>query len=96
MAILSEPLFESTIKILFFSGKPEDFFIWKSKRVAKAARFSYRDLMLGETTIPSNSEKKAAKLVEEDARSPDQKATLKNWRLACRGYEDLILAMNTS
>ena len=92
----SEPLVESSIKILFFSGKPEDYLVWKSKQLAKAGRYGYRDLILGKENIPSDADKDVAKAVAEDKRTDDQKKLIANWALACRGYEDLILSMNTT
>ena len=96
MALLQEPLTESSIKILFFSGRPDDYLVWKSKQLAKAGRYGYLDLILGETALPSDSDRRAAKAVEEDKRTKPQLDVIENWRLACRGYEDLILAMNTA
>ena len=93
MTLLSEPLTESSIKILFFSGKPEDYLVWKSKQLAKAGRYGYLDLILGTTALPTDAERIAMKAVEEATRSPGQVETMENWKYGCRGYEDLILAM---
>ena len=96
MALLSEPLTESSIKILFFSGKPDDYLVWKSKQLAKAGRYGYLDLILGNTSLPTDAERLTAKAVDEDKRTKPQLEILENWKLGCRGYEDLILAMNTT
>lgn len=96
MALLSEPLTESSIKILFFSGKPDDYLVWKSKQLAKAGRYGYLDLILGNTSLPTDAERLTAKAVDEEKRTKQQLEILENWKLGCRGYEDLILAMNTT
>ena len=81
MALLSEPLTESSIKILFFSGKPDDYLVWKSKQLAKAGRYGYLDLILGNTSLPTNDERLAVKAVDEDARTKPQLEILENWKL---------------
>ena len=43
---------ERTIKVIEFSGKKSDWFVWESKFLARAKRKGYKGLLLGKSKFP--------------------------------------------
>ena len=63
----------STIRVIPFCGKSEEWPIWSEKFLAKAKRYGFKDLLLGKLSIPKSDEvfdevsdegKKKAKIIE--------------------------------
>ena len=47
---------KSMIKIAPFSGKQSDWSVWREKFMARAKRKGYKDILLGKTPVPAESE----------------------------------------
>ena len=52
-----ETIFDKTLRLPQFSGRNEDWPIWSEKFKIRARRKGYKDLMLGVTPIPKDSER---------------------------------------
>jgi hypothetical protein len=46
----------STIRVIPFYGKSEEFPTWSEKTLAKARRYSFKDVFIGEVKVPRNDE----------------------------------------
>jgi hypothetical protein len=47
---------EKTIRVLPFSGKKDDFTMWSKRFLARARVRRYRDVMLGKSFVPKQSD----------------------------------------
>ena len=79
----------SSIKVIPFSGKKDDWSVWSIKFLARANRKGYKDMLTGKEAIPKDSE-------EPEASEPQGvKDEYKRKRgLNETAYEDLILCIN--
>jgi hypothetical protein len=73
---------ETTIRILAFTGKDEDWNMWLKKFIATASRRGYKKILSGKELQPDPSE-------DEDDLSEGQ---LKVRRLNEKAYNDMLLA----
>ena len=60
---------EKTLKVIVFSGKQDDWKFWEVKFLARARRKGFRELLLGNKTIPKDS-------VKLDPNTPAEKAQI--------------------
>ena len=74
---------ERTIKVIEFSGKKSDWFVWESKFLARAKRKGYKGLLLGKVEIPKEN---------EDINDDKEKIKIK--QLNELAYEDLLLSID--
>ena len=75
-------------KVLEFSGKKEDWAVWESKFLARARRRGFKDVLLGKTPIPPDSEQ-----IDETTETGKLKTKAKEQNVL--GYEDLMLSIKT-
>lgn len=81
---------ESTIKVVLFSGKQEDWFVWEERFLAKAQRRGFKKLLLGkEDDIPKSSD-------ELDITKPNEKKLVKIRNLNEYAYGELVMSMDIS
>ena len=50
---------EESIKVIYFTGKSQGWHVWNKKLLARANRLGYKKLLLGDETIPTETEIKA-------------------------------------
>ena len=80
-------------KIIKFSGKTEDWEVWKAKFLARARRLKYKDILTGDLKVPNDEDCKIL-MAKSDKLAKDEKETcMKNRALNEEAYEDLIFAM---
>ena len=70
---------EKSIKVIQFSGKHEDWNVWKEKFLAKANRKGFKEVLLGEVEIP------------KDSITTNEAKEIK--KLNVFGFEELIMSM---
>ena len=82
--------FETSIRVITFSGKKLDWSTWEEKFLAKSKRRGYKELLLGKNkiAIPKSSE------ILDETKDDDLKK-IKIGELNESGYTDLILSMDT-
>ena len=80
---------ESSIRIIGFSGKKQDWVPWEEKFVAKAKRRGYKSVLLGKESIPKSSDDFTS---DDSDKVNGPKIKEKNEE----GYTDLILSMDTT
>ncbi len=84
----SAKYYETSIRVITFSGKKKDWIAWEEKFLAKSKRRGYKDVLLGKTTIPKSTE-------SLDPNNPAEMKLIEIQELNESGYTDLILSMDT-
>ena len=86
----SKNYFETSIRVITFSGKKTDWSTWEEKFLAKSKRRGYKELLLEKdgVQIPKSTE-----TLDEKDEDDKKKITLRE--LNESGYTDLILSMDT-
>ena len=74
------------ISIIPFDGKPEHWPVWEEKFLAHGCRREYKDILLGKTSIPGDSD-------SIDVSTAEGKAKLKIKQLNQLAYEDIIISI---
>ena len=80
--------YETSIRVITFSGKKKDWIAWEEKFLAKSKRRGYKDILLGKVPIPLSG----AYLDPTDA---TEKVLYEIREKNESGYTDLILSMDT-
>lgn len=79
---------ETSIKVIKFSGKRQDWIAWQVKHLARATKKGHRGVLDGSIVIPTKAEEELFDpTVEAD------KLELKKCQLNIDAYSDLILSM---
>jgi len=77
----------SSIRILHFTGKKEEWSTWSEKFLAKARRSGTKDVFLGKVTIPKTTK-------EINKKTDDGKIMMKIFDLNELAYTELILSID--
>jgi hypothetical protein len=77
---------ETSIKVIKFSGKKQDWITWQVKHLARASRKGYRDVLDGTLKIPTATEEA---LLDPSKDTDKIKLVAKNKE----AYSDLVLSM---
>jgi hypothetical protein len=77
----------SSIRVIMFTGKEQDWSAWEERFLAKARRKGFKNLLLGKETIPNSS------VLIDEATAP-RKAQKKILNLNDMAYSELILSMD--
>ena len=72
-----------TLRVIAFSGKEADWHFWSKKFLAKARRSGFRDILLGNSTVPKEDEDVSADKTKEKLREQNE-----------LGFEELLLSMD--
>jgi len=80
---------EKSLKVIVFSGKQDDWRFWEVKFLVHACCKGFRELLLGNVTIPKDSAILNAMVLAEKKQIDIRKAN----ELA---FEELVLSINTS
>lgn len=78
---------ESSIRVIMFTGKKQDWSAWEERFLAKARRKGFKNLLLGKETIPNSS-------VLIDESTEPGKVQKKILDLNDMAYSELILSMD--
>ena len=78
----------STIRVIPFSGKVDEWPVWSEKFLAKAKRYGFKDLLQGKLSIPKFDES-----FDED--SDEGKKMLRNAEINEVAFTELILSIDT-
>jgi hypothetical protein len=84
----SAKYYETSIRVITFSGKKKDWIAWEEKFFAKSKRCGYKDVLIGKVTIPKSTD-------VLDPADPDKEKLIAIQKLNESGYTDLILSMDT-
>eukprot|EP00956_Cyclotella_meneghiniana_P039716 scaffold177807_cov69-Cyclotella_meneghiniana.AAC.1 len=85
---------EKSIKVIYFTGKPQGWRVWNRKFLARANRVGYKKLLLGDETVPTESEIKAINGKAADQVTVDDEKKLELFEKNERAYEDLLLSID--
>ena len=80
--------YETSIRVISFSGKKKDWIAWEEKFLAKSKRRGYKDILLGKVTIPKSTD-------TLDPAIDSEKDLIEIREKNESGYTDLILSMDT-
>ena len=80
---------ETSIKVIKFSGKRQDWIPWQVQHLARATRKWQREVLEGSVTIPTKTEEENL-----DPNVEADKEELKKAQKNKEAYSDLILSMN--
>lgn len=80
--------YETSIRVITFSGKKKDWIAWEEKFLAKSKHRGYKDILLRKVPIPLSG-------VYLDPTDATEKVLYKIREKNESGYTDLILAMYT-
>ena len=78
-----------TVHVIKFNGKASNWDAWNEKFGAKATRRGYKNLLLGNEVVPTQSE-------YDQVVTDSDTATIKLGQLNEEAYKDLILSINTT
>ena len=79
---------ETSVKVIKFSGKRQDWIAWHVKHLARATKKGHREVLLGNVVIPTKAEEE-----QLDPTVEADKLELKKVQLNIDAYSDLILSM---
>jgi len=80
---------EKALKVIVFSGRQDDWKFWEVKFLARARRKGFRELLLGNKTIPKDS-------VKLDPSVPAEKIQIEICEANELAFEELVLSIDTS
>ena len=89
MATASTTMAETSIKVIKFSGRKQDWIPWQVKHLARASRKGYREVLEGTEKVPTKREEELL-----DATKEDDKVKIKTVARNKEAYSDLILSMD--
>jgi hypothetical protein len=89
---------ETSIRVIYFTGKSQGWRVWNKKFLARANRLGYKKLLLGEEAISTEAEIQAinnrlALGLPNQITATDEK-NLELYQLNERAYEDLLLSID--
>jgi hypothetical protein len=89
---------ETSIKVIYFTGKSQGWRVWNKKFLARANRLGYKKLFLGEEAIPTEAEIQAINnrlaLGLPNQVTANDETNLDLYQLNERAYEDLLLSID--
>ena len=86
---------ETSIKVIYFSGKADDFLIWITKFKAKCLQSKRLAYLTGATAIPTQAAYLVAEAVDEAARDAAQAQVVLDYERSLALFASMILSMDT-
>ena len=79
---------ETSVKVIKFNGKRQDWITWMTQHLARATKKGYRGILDGTIVVPTKTEAKAL-----DANDAADAVELKKVVFNSDAYSDLVLSM---